>query len=173
MTANEPTSPVRCPTDEEAGPMISYHHDLPGFTVNAVKIGKHWHGQATRAGEQPITGIGATFEDALDVVKRRYEERDGWPLGPERLDPHRGTSAAWRRPVEPRVPPAACKLAGQPAPFAFDPMQDLDRALARARKARRETFDAAGRWIADRWLGLVVFAAIVIAVGAVHWEWPR
>lgn len=155
-------------TNEPTGPIISYHADLPGFIVNGVKIGRHWHVQATRDGDLPITCVGRTYDEALAAVKRNYNELDG---GPSRLDPHCGTPAAWRGPVEQRIPPAACKLAGQPTGFVFDPMQDLDRALAQARKIRRETFAAAGRWIADRWLGLVVFALLVGVLSAVYGHW--
>lgn len=53
-----------------------------------------------------VIDAGKRLANALDVVKRRYEERDGWPLGPERLDPHRTVApAAWRGPVEPRPSP--------------------------------------------------------------------
>jgi len=182
MTTNEPT-----------GPIISYHADLPGFIVNGVKIGRHWHVQATRDGDRPITGVGRTYEDALAAVKRSYNARDAWPLGPERLDPHRhevrgyfaDRLAAGDKPdtAEPeygtlpdvgdaKMRVRAHKLSCRPF-VVGTVMSDIDRAIARAKAERDKAFRAAGKWIGARWLELLVAGAITAVAFVLHWEWPR
>lgn len=127
---------------------VIYPAELPDFRVEAWEFSDtHWEMIATRD-DTKLVAYGTTYDKAMNSLIAEYNHYDGWPIGPSRLDPHRGTPAAWRGPVEQRMPPAACKLAGQPTGFVFDPMQDLDRALARARKIRHETLTAAGRWIA-------------------------
>lgn len=55
--------------------------------------------------------------------------------------------------------------------FAPCTMADFDVAVRRARAARAKAIRRAGAWIADRWLGLAWFAALLALLAAFHGEW--
>lgn len=88
-----------------------------------------------------------------------------------RLDPHRGSDpAAWRGPAVRAVARGGNKFNGQPVP---DPLRSIDALIADAKAERAAAFEAAGRWIGERWLEIALMclaAVITAAVFAAHWE---